>query len=158
MFPTLVRLFGKSPARVAIWMCWEMSCDASAVSELITAWRPSTGKVHTVRTRWCPVLFHFSYDLEKQMPSWNKLVQMVSQLKSQLPENEIYTLIYLNMNTYLNIKPDSDFWCAFHLYLWFRCTVAMVTISICKKAFREVPVINVFPFLWSPDGNLTFPI
>lgn len=28
MFPTLVRLFGKSPAGVAIWMCWEMTCDA----------------------------------------------------------------------------------------------------------------------------------
>lgn len=65
------------------------------------------------------------------------------------------------MNPYLNIKPDSDFWCAFQLYLWFRCTVVMMTINICKKAFREV--INVFPFLWvqmdiwpSQSGRQTF--
>lgn len=28
VFPPLVRLFGKSPAGVASWMCWEMSHDA----------------------------------------------------------------------------------------------------------------------------------
>lgn len=128
----------KSPARVAIWMCWEMRCNAWAVSELITACRYLTGKVHTVGTHWCPVLFHFSYDSEKQMPSWNKLVvQMVFRLKSQLPEKYFYTLIYLTMNTDLNLKPDSDFWCAFQLYLWFRCTPAMMTINICKKNLLE---------------------
>lgn len=68
----------------------------------------STGKVCSVRTYWCPILFLFSYDWEEMMPSWKNLgVQMVYWLKRQLPENNICTLKYLNANTHLNIKPDT---------------------------------------------------
>lgn len=80
---------------VAIWMCWEMSCDTWAVSELITACAHKMEKC--VLVGHTGVLFYFIFPLtrKKKMPSWNKLVvQMVSELKSQLPDKYICTFIY----------------------------------------------------------------
>lgn len=91
---------------------WKESCWGSNLNVLrnelwclscVTThqWSSSTGKVCTVRTHWCPVLFLFLW-LGKKMPSWNKPVaQMVYELKSQLPENYIWTLIYLNTYVYI---------------------------------------------------------
>lgn len=45
------------------WMCWEMSCEAWAASEQITVCCSSTGKVCTVRTHSCPVLFIYLFFL-----------------------------------------------------------------------------------------------
>lgn len=175
VFPTLAGLFGKSPAGAASWMCWGMSCDAWAVSELITVQSSSTGKVCSVRTYWCPVLFHFSYDWKEMMPSWKKLgVQMVYQFKRQLPGNNICTLKYLNANTHLNIKTDtkSNFDLGV-LWSWWQSTFV-------KKLFLQMRQNKSFQFsgsrVWQlsqevkprplstasmsslPDGYVTFPV